>query len=424
MLRFNVDGKSVSIRPMPFLLLMPSFNQGHFIREAVDSVLAQDDPDWELWIVDNSTDDTPTVMSSFADPRIRFHHDPERMDPGACLNWMLERAEGRDFSYIHTDNRLYPGYVREMRRALAGHPLSVAYCDMRRIREDGAVSFLDRRGHFDLARVFSLAPLGVPFAATTELARRIGGFRRDDVADDVLFCTRSFGLGPWTWLPRPLLDYRDHDRSRTNQHGGGDELVRTVVRRLASVIPEFEERGVFPKAAMREKLAEIGEDLRLSCEEIVFILVRFGLQRWRSDDYLDDLWKSGLVKLPRFSRWEGRPRVRACLATASHGPLNPVLLLGFRWFLQKRFNVALARRADEFRRTLAALALFEVGEGPKTVIAASDDAMTAWACRLLALDLGWNFVPRPPEGSDANADAWIDLSGHGRAAPGMTSLVW
>jgi len=39
---------------MPFLLLMPSFNQARYIVAAISSVLAQEDPDWELWIVDNS----------------------------------------------------------------------------------------------------------------------------------------------------------------------------------------------------------------------------------------------------------------------------------------------------------------------------------------------------------------------------------
>jgi len=57
---------------MPFLLLMPSYNQSHYIVEAVRSVLAQDDQDWELWIVDNSSDNTPQVMHEFTDPRIRF----------------------------------------------------------------------------------------------------------------------------------------------------------------------------------------------------------------------------------------------------------------------------------------------------------------------------------------------------------------
>src|SRR5688572_21276974 len=173
---------------MPFLLLMPSYNQSHYIVDAVRSVLAQDDTDWELWIVDNSTDATPKVMGEFQDPRIRFHHIDSRMDPGSCLNWMLERAVGREFSYIHTDNNLHPSFVRRMRAALQGHEFGLAYCDMRTIDDRGVHRNVYRRGEFDLPRLLSIDTLGVPFASTTALARRVGGFSVKDFADDVVFC--------------------------------------------------------------------------------------------------------------------------------------------------------------------------------------------------------------------------------------------
>ena len=60
---------------------MPSYNQAHYIASAVDSVLAQDDADWVLWIIDNSSDRTPEVMRNYSDdPRIHFVHIPQRMD--------------------------------------------------------------------------------------------------------------------------------------------------------------------------------------------------------------------------------------------------------------------------------------------------------------------------------------------------------
>ena len=49
---------------MPFLLLMPSYNHARFIADAIRSVLAQDDENWELWIVDNSSDETPRLVGN------------------------------------------------------------------------------------------------------------------------------------------------------------------------------------------------------------------------------------------------------------------------------------------------------------------------------------------------------------------------
>ncbi|MBK8571584.1 MAG: glycosyltransferase [Holophagaceae bacterium] len=227
--------------PAPFQLLMPSYNQAHFIGEAVESVLRQEDPDWELWIVDNSSDETPKVMAAFTDPRIHFIHEPRRMDPGTCLNLMLEKAKGRgrDFSYIHTDNRLLPCFVGDHRKALAGHPLSLAACDYWEMDEQGRRTKIRRRPEpFPLGRLFSVDSIGVPFAATLELAERLGGFSSDDLADDVLFVLRADAVGPRVHLHTPQMEYRVHRGSRFLS--GGHLRVHRAIHK--SVIKAYAER--------------------------------------------------------------------------------------------------------------------------------------------------------------------------------------
>jgi len=217
---------------MPFLLLMPSYNQAHYIGEAVDSCLAQDDPDWELWILDNSTDGTPEVMKAYSDPRIHFIHEPRRMDPGSCLNILLEKAKGDFFSYIHTDNRLSPGFVRRHRSALSAHPMALAYCNYWEMDAEGTKPRLRSRPKvFPSDRLFSSDSIGVPFAATTALARAIGGFTSDDLADDVFFVVRADGIGPRIHISEPLVEYRVHGNSRTEIWGV--QRVRQAIYRSA-----------------------------------------------------------------------------------------------------------------------------------------------------------------------------------------------
>lgn len=225
---------------MPFLLLMPSYNQAHFIAEAVESILGQDDPDWELWILDNSTDATCEVMRRYTDPRIHFLHEPRRMDPGSCLNQLLELAKGECFSYVHTDNRLLSNYVRLSREALARHPLALAVCNYWEIAESGQrLKIRRRRNPFPLSRLFSVDSIGVPFSATTELARRLGGFSASDLADDVLFVLRADALGPRVHISTPIMEYRVHTGSRFLSSGG--DRVRQAIHR--SVLQAYSDRA-------------------------------------------------------------------------------------------------------------------------------------------------------------------------------------
>lgn len=58
----------------PFVsVVMPTYNVGKYIEEAVQSILNQTFLDFEFIIVDDgSTDHTPEILRSFSDPRIRL----------------------------------------------------------------------------------------------------------------------------------------------------------------------------------------------------------------------------------------------------------------------------------------------------------------------------------------------------------------
>lgn len=54
-------------------VVMPTFNHGHLIARAIESVRKQTYPHWELLIIDNhSTDNTQEVVDGFKDPRVRL----------------------------------------------------------------------------------------------------------------------------------------------------------------------------------------------------------------------------------------------------------------------------------------------------------------------------------------------------------------
>lgn len=281
-----------------FLLIMPSYNQAHYIGFAIESILSQTDPAWELWIVDNSTDNTPDVVARYPDSRIFFHHIPRRMDPGTCLNWVLERATAKHFSYVHTDNNLATNYIEMMRWALDKDEHALAYCDLRVINDEGAYTGVYKRGTFDIPRLTSLSPLGVPFSATTKLAKEIGGFSTRDVADDVLFCLLACDRAHYVHLPDALVDYRLHQDSRTTGHGGELEIERSLLRSFARAQEELSPRGIDLVDALRQKTNDLLKSIQLSVEDFWYRRGRLSAIRLKEHPSLHLLWEIGFFKLP------------------------------------------------------------------------------------------------------------------------------
>lgn len=390
----------------PFLLLMPSYNQAHYIVDAVRSVLAQDDPDWELWIVDNSSDSTPQVMREFNDPRIHFHHIPERMDPGSCLNWMLQRVQGEAFSYLHTDNNLQPDYVRTLRASLRGRPLGLAYCDQRTIDGSGRCIGVHRRGTFDLPRLLSLDPLGVPFAATTGLARQLGGFSVRDVADDVRFCIAAHGLAEFVHVPEPIIDYRVHEGSRTADAGGVSGMRAMFLKLFNRMQPELEARGVQPRLALAQETQRRLDDLEWLAEHMWYRIISRAMPAWWPGRFkIDRLFEAALLRLPKLRGGQHAPATSTLLTLrdAAGGRINPLRSALAAIFLRMRGR-ALRLQADRAALVLLPWACMELGatpDAPVTLRIRSLDFRTLWAARELEASLGWQVridpaVQAPP----------------------------
>src|SRR5947209_20401660 len=89
-------------------IVIPAFNRGFMIREALESILRQTYQDWEAWIVsDGSTDDTSEVVKEYRrkDSRISsIEHDRQRCAQ-AARKTAIRAARGRWMALLDSDQR-------------------------------------------------------------------------------------------------------------------------------------------------------------------------------------------------------------------------------------------------------------------------------------------------------------------------------
>lgn len=102
-------------------VVIPTFNRGWTLGEAVDSVLSQDFPDFELIVVDDgSTDDTAGLLAGYGD-RISVIRQENR-GVSAARNRGVREAAGNLIAFLDSDDLWLPGKLKAQAAFFQAHP--------------------------------------------------------------------------------------------------------------------------------------------------------------------------------------------------------------------------------------------------------------------------------------------------------------
>lgn len=234
-------------------VLIPVYNGARYVAAAIESILAQTHPHFELLILDDgSTDATPEILASYAarDPRIRLHRHPN-CDQPRTLNRGLELVRHDWVAILDHDDVSLPMRLERQLAALAREPdARVIGSHAVEINSAGRELRLRARGPATVAEFRALHAAGqrVPLVHPSVLLHRptilgLGGYDPafGSSADTELW-TRVAELHPIIVVPEPLVLYRIHAESM-------------------SYCRMFEQREMLRWIALREAARRRGEPL-------------------------------------------------------------------------------------------------------------------------------------------------------------------
>jgi len=184
-------------------VIMPAYNAARFIREAITSILDQDDPYFEFIIVDDcSVDNTYLICAEYAqrDPRVTLLRTP--VNSGCCgaLNVGLAAAQGKLIARMDADDVSLRSRLSTQRAHLENNP-SVGLCGMaiEVMDADGQRLFTryTATGSGLLRRLSSLcSPLAHPtWMLRSEVTNELGGYRELAAAEDYDYLLRVLAAG-------------------------------------------------------------------------------------------------------------------------------------------------------------------------------------------------------------------------------------
>jgi glycosyltransferase involved in cell wall biosynthesis len=115
-------------------VIIPTFNHGHYLGRALQSLLDQSYTNWEAIVIDNfSTDNTEELMYAFSDKRISYLKFRNNGVIGASRNAGIRVARGEWVAFLDSDDWWHPKKLSEL-HAQSRKNLDVFYHELQIIR--------------------------------------------------------------------------------------------------------------------------------------------------------------------------------------------------------------------------------------------------------------------------------------------------
>jgi glycosyltransferase involved in cell wall biosynthesis len=90
-------------------VIMNCFNSDQYLREAIESILAQSYQNWELIFWDNqSTDQSPAIFHGFTDQRLKYYRAHKKTPLYEARRYALEKTTGALIAFLDCDDRWIP----------------------------------------------------------------------------------------------------------------------------------------------------------------------------------------------------------------------------------------------------------------------------------------------------------------------------
>ncbi|HLJ92663.1 MAG TPA: glycosyltransferase family 2 protein [Gemmataceae bacterium] len=202
--------------------IIPTFNYGRFVTQAVDSALAQSYRNLEIMVVDDGSDDDTREQLAPYGERIRYLYQ-KNQSVAAARNTGIRAATGNLIAFLDADDIWHPQKIELQMRCLANHP-EAGIVAVDRLPE-GAVSWPMLNGSTHLkARSITVDELVLRplFAPSGVLVRKqcfeVAGYFDPEFrnAEDYDMWIRIASHFPIVKLEIPLWWYRVHGSNKSH----------------------------------------------------------------------------------------------------------------------------------------------------------------------------------------------------------------
>ena len=121
-------------------VIMPTYNSAEFIGAAIQSVQNQTYLNWELFVIDDASNDaTIALVEDFVslDSRIKLYQNPKNVGAGASRNTGIKAAKGSFIAFLDADDLWLPEKLLVQVNFMLRNNLAMSFSSYRLMSETG-----------------------------------------------------------------------------------------------------------------------------------------------------------------------------------------------------------------------------------------------------------------------------------------------
>jgi glycosyltransferase involved in cell wall biosynthesis len=205
-------------------ICIPAYHAERFIRETLESALAQDYPNLEIIVSDDaSTDGTPVIAAEYEDRGIRLLKQAKNLGMTGNMNAAIRASRGKYAVKLDADDLLEPNFVSSMVPVMEAYPrVAFGHCAWRLIDKDGKFLGYERSIHGSFMRtgleewpryVYGTRALGNLMLRRSAF-EEVGGYNESFYSQDWKLERDLLLVGDVYYNDKVLGNYRSHNVGR------------------------------------------------------------------------------------------------------------------------------------------------------------------------------------------------------------------
>lgn len=236
-------------------VIINCYNGEKYLREAIDSVIAQTYENWELVFWDNqSTDSTREIVESYCDPRIHYFYAPEHTSLGKARNLAMEKVKGLYLVFLDSDDIWHEVFLEEAVNFLAQDSNSSGFYsnyEMFNASRSTINNPQRKSGYSDFRFFLSHYDVGILCAIVRKDILNKNSIHFDErysLIEDFDFFLKIVRIQPMYYCEKPLARYRMHEESLSfSQKDGWGKEFRFLLNDLRNLWLSKEECRLYKK---------------------------------------------------------------------------------------------------------------------------------------------------------------------------------